>query len=235
VWVTSYLANSAGYAYSQAGVLDFTVTPSMIPPTIPIQLNTSSFAAVAPGLAKAHPNAAMLLQFNAQPTPVSTRASTAGMNVTLTFAAEFKVRLANGSDTPAFTLNTTTLAKGDVRCAQNISTKVWSVRFNLTEVALELVLHSTEFGPVDASSLQMLVDYVVQGIVLPQLNHAGSKGIPIPVVDGVQFVNPEIVFGPDWVRVDTDVKYIPSAARTVAVGAVGAGSAGAVAVAIATL
>lgn len=212
VWVTTFLADSAGYVYGQAGVLDFTITNKMIPAAIPIQLNTSSFAAVAPGLAKAHPNAAMVLEFNALPTPVNTSASTKGLNITLQFAADFLVVLPNGTKAPAFELNTTTIAAGDVTCAQNVSTNVWSVRFNLTEVSLGLTLRKSEYGPVDAASLQELVDFVVQGILLPQLNSAGAKGIPIPMVDGVQFVNPEIVFGEDWVRVDTDIRYNTTAA-----------------------
>ena len=73
------------------------------------------------------------------------------------------------------------------------------------------MLHSSQYGPVDAASLQMLVDFVVQGVLLPQLNHAGSKGIPIPMIDGVQFIRPEIVFGPNWVRVDTDINYTAAA------------------------
>jgi len=219
IWITTFLADSAGYAYQLAGVLDFTITNSMIPSTIPIQLNTSCFATVAPGLAKAHPNAGMVLQFNALPAPVNTTTNSSGLNVSLQFGAQFLVILPNGTKTPAFQLHTTTVAAGIVDCAQNVSTKGWSVRFALREVSLELKLQASQYGPVDAASLQELVDFVVQGIVLPQLNKAGAKGIPIPIVDGVQFVKPEIVFGPDWVRVDTDVSYTPTAAAATAAAA----------------
>ena len=57
------------------------VTNGMIPASIPIQLNTSYFATVAPGLAKAHPNAGMVLQFDALPAPVNTSANPSGLNV----------------------------------------------------------------------------------------------------------------------------------------------------------
>lgn len=48
MWLTDYMANSAGYVYQTAGVLHYTITPSMVPPSVPFQLNTFSFKDIIP-------------------------------------------------------------------------------------------------------------------------------------------------------------------------------------------
>jgi len=55
------------------------------------------------------------------------------------------------------------------------------------------------------------------------MNKAGAKGVPIPIIDGVQLIEPQIVLGDGVVRVDADVKYsgarrasVVSSHRTVA-------------------
>lgn len=48
MWLTDYMANSAGFVYQTAGVLHYNITPSMVPPSVPFQLNTLSFKDIIP-------------------------------------------------------------------------------------------------------------------------------------------------------------------------------------------
>ena len=64
----------------------------------------------------------------------------------LQFNAQFLVLAKNGTKIPAFALHTETVAAGDLTCAQNTSTKVWAVRFNLTEVSLNVTLKESAYG-----------------------------------------------------------------------------------------
>ena len=48
MWLTDYMADTAGFVYQTAGLLHYTITPSMVPPSLPFHLNTSSFRAILP-------------------------------------------------------------------------------------------------------------------------------------------------------------------------------------------
>jgi hypothetical protein len=51
-----------------------------------------------------------------------------------------------------------------------------------------------------------------QDFQIPSMNKAGNAGLPLPMVDGIAFVDPELVLGQGFIRVDTDVTYTPGAA-----------------------
>lgn len=48
IWLTDYIADTAGYVYQAAGALQYTITADMVSPSSPIQLNTSSFCDLIP-------------------------------------------------------------------------------------------------------------------------------------------------------------------------------------------
>ncbi|XP_020623249.1 bactericidal permeability-increasing protein-like [Orbicella faveolata] len=52
VWVTDYLLNTAGLVYQDAGILNETVTPSMLPPNFSYPLNTNTFKLIIPKVSK---------------------------------------------------------------------------------------------------------------------------------------------------------------------------------------
>lgn len=222
VWVTGFLAETAGEAYQEAGVLDIGVPASKIPPTIPIQLNTSSFAIMAPALQKKYPNMAMYLALRARTAPVRTRIVPGELNATLLFDCDFFV--VNGTDNstvtarsqhghstatahhiPVFSLNTTAQAAGSVNCTTTGGTT--ALHFSTTFLEVAVSLTQTEIGAFDPSPLQTLINFVFEGVLLPQINKAGATGIPIPTLPGVALLKPEIVLGVGYVRIDADIKY----------------------------
>ena len=46
------MADTAGFVYQTAGLMHYTITPTMIPPSLPFQLNTSSFKDIVPQVTK---------------------------------------------------------------------------------------------------------------------------------------------------------------------------------------
>lgn len=46
-----------------------------------------------------------------------------------------------------------------------------------------------------------------QAFLLPELNKHIEKGFPLPIVDGVSFVNPEVKFADSYLYIGTDVHY----------------------------
>jgi hypothetical protein len=57
--------------------------------------------------------------------------------------------------------------------------------------------------------------YVTQGLLIPAINKAGAAGLPLPTVNGITFVNPELVLGDGYIQIATDVTYSPSSSKRV--------------------
>merc|ERR1712146_481278 len=72
---------------------------------------------------------------------------------------------------------------------------------------------NTTVGPVNVDGLTSIINTFVNIFLLPGLNKHIAKGFPLPTVDGISFVNPEIKFAMDYVYVGTDIKYTPTAKR----------------------
>ena len=82
IWLTTYIANTAGIVYEEAGELKTQITPDEVPSSIPIKLNTNSFKALIPGLYNKYPGMNMTLFLNATTPPVLT-VDPKGANVTV--------------------------------------------------------------------------------------------------------------------------------------------------------
>jgi hypothetical protein len=52
-----------------------------------------------------------------------------------------------------------------------------------------------------------------QAFLLPGLNKHIEKGFPLPIIDDVSFVNPEVKFAQGYIYIGTDVNYTPSATK----------------------
>eukprot|EP00040_Diaphanoeca_grandis_P039820 m.260246 g.260246 ORF g.260246 m.260246 type:complete len:501 (-) comp39536_c0_seq1:138-1640(-) len=207
VFVTDYAAETAVIAYQKAGVLDFTITPSMVPPSIPIQLNTSDFQLIAPQMAAKYPNHAMEMELEATSFPADITTNSSGIDVRLNFLSNFFVLngTTNVTAIPAFTLNTTVYAAGFANCTSVTGSS--TLHFSVKVLKLELAVVSSNFGPVEASGVQVLVNFAVDELLIPQINKAGATGIRIPTVDGLIFMQPQITFGDGFIRVETDIRY----------------------------
>lgn len=63
--VSNYMANSAFYVLYKSKMLSGVVTPSMLPPSVPLKLNTTFFKSFLPALYNAFPNRAFDLVVSA--------------------------------------------------------------------------------------------------------------------------------------------------------------------------
>ncbi|WP_411026651.1 hypothetical protein, partial [Salmonella sp. s54395] len=85
MWMTDFVANSAGYVLQNAGYFHYNVTQDKIPAGSDISLNTSQFALkfLIPQLSKLYPDMMMQLNLNmTQPPDVSISPDTVGSTVT---------------------------------------------------------------------------------------------------------------------------------------------------------
>ncbi|KAL9983277.1 hypothetical protein ACROYT_G005423 [Oculina patagonica] len=205
VWVTDYILNTAGLVYQDAGILNETVTPSMLPPNFSYPLNTNTFKLIIPKLYQMYPNRPMKLEASSTKRPtVST--TPAGVALSITGQVESYVQLENGSFVYTFTmgLNISALAKVAVR-KNNVTGHVDTVK-----VKVSLIKSAIGDITIDMKLLQFVLDAFADNIIVKQLNKIGDIGFPLPVVDGIEVVNAEVMPGQSFNLIAADVNYSPS-------------------------
>ncbi|KAJ7390728.1 hypothetical protein OS493_022809 [Desmophyllum pertusum] len=205
VWVTDYLLNTAGLVFQDAGVLNETVTPSRLPPNFSYPLNTNTFKLIIPKLYQMYPNRPMkLVAYSTQRPKVST--TSAGVDLSITGQVESYVQLENGSFVYTFTmgLNISALAKVAVR-ENNITGHVDTVK-----VGVSLIKSAIGDITIDMKLLQFVLDAFADKIIVKQLNEIGDIGFPLPVVNGIQVINAQVMPGQNFNLIATDVKYSPT-------------------------
>lgn len=66
---SEWLLYTAGWTYFTAGSFQTNISASQVPPDAPVQLNTTSFCVIAPGLCTKYPNMLMALHIEAMEAP----------------------------------------------------------------------------------------------------------------------------------------------------------------------
>lgn len=175
----------------------------MVPPNSPIQLNTTDWKSVIPQLYQKFPNLLMQASVVATSAPlVSFEATGSVVNGIGDILVE--VVETNGTVAPAFILTV------KLSCEGNAYIDGLRIYGNLTYVSDTVTLKESFIGPFDPTSVNTLVAYFLQNGVIPYLNGFIEKGINIPMLNGVQFVNPTIGHGDGYLFVSTDLLYTGS-------------------------
>ena len=212
IWLTTYIANTAGIVYTDAGKLHVRITPDEVPPNIPIKLNTSSFKLIIPSLYTKYPNMNMTLLLHATKPPVMT-VDPKGANVTVFGDVDVCVYDTehNNVVTPAFNLSVIVYTNATLGVKEEGKTPYIIGKANFIGANFSLIYSS--IGNFNAKLLQEAVNFLCEGFVIKELNKYGAAGLEIPLIDGVQLINPEIKLGNQYIMVDTDINYKPSAEK----------------------
>eukprot|EP00118_Oscarella_pearsei_P000198 m.4415 g.4415 ORF g.4415 m.4415 type:complete len:501 (+) comp10700_c0_seq1:23-1525(+) len=207
VWLTDYLFNTAGYVYQEAGVLQGNITQKMIPSGAPLSLNTSSFKLIIPALYEKYPNKAMQILVSATSAPY-VNTTTSYINLTAPCEVVAYVFTDEKTLVDVFTLGVTMHATVHVYLRQNGSKEI--VCANATYLRSDISLIKSNIGTFKVIGLEFAVNALCELGLIPFLNQYGAVGFPIPVVDGITFVDPKLDLGNGYIQVSTDLKYTPS-------------------------
>ena len=203
--IDEYVLDSAGYVYQQGNVLQTVITQKDIPSTIPIKLNTASFKVSIPQLYNAFPDQDMELGVASTAAPTAVVTSANGVNITWHGDVDVRVLFANGTSTSAFVIGADAATDAQAWITGTV------LNFKLGFVHADLRLESTHIGNLNVSSYTPLVNDLLSEIVVPLINQiVAGKGLPIPTVDGLTFVNPEVKFSDGFLFVATNINYNPS-------------------------
>jgi len=204
MFVSDYVANSAGFVYTNAGVLQQVVNDRDLPSSVPVRLNTSSFEELIPNIYTKYPNMLMkLVIYEDKTTPPVAKFSKDGILITARGAIDVQV-ITKAANISAFVLGVVAYADGKAYLVNQ------TLKANLKYLKSELSLRKTDIGDVDVSTLQQLVDVLIDQGVTPLANKYLNNGFPIPAVEGVTFVNPILGYGDDFISIICDLHYKPT-------------------------
>ncbi|XP_069740900.1 bactericidal permeability-increasing protein-like [Narcine bancroftii] len=205
--ISDFLANSAGFVYHEAGILQKSITDDMIPSSSFIRLNTKSFSTIIPGLNKLYPNMNMTMKLYSTRPPVL-KATTNNLTVEAFGNIDVFAILPNRSLASLFVLN---LDAG-------VSAQVAIVGMKLTGSIklnqLKLSLVNSRVGPVPVSGLQLIMKIAISAAVLPKVNERLANGVPLPSVKTLKFINPKVMVRQNILVIATDLQYIKSSRYT---------------------
>ncbi|XP_055520944.1 bactericidal permeability-increasing protein-like [Leucoraja erinacea] len=202
--ISDFLANSAGFVYYEAGILQMKITDKMIPTTSPIRLNTKSFSVIVPRLAKLYPNMPIELRLRATRSPVLQAAKNL-IDVQAFGALEVCAVQPDSTLASLFVLNIQASVSAHVHIAQ--MKLIGSLELN----SLKLTLDRTNIGPVPVASLQMAMNVAINNVVLPGVNVKLAKGVPLPLpnVKHLDLIDPSLDVNKNILVIATDVRYRP--------------------------
>ncbi|KAM9682297.1 lipopolysaccharide-binding protein isoform 1-T1 [Dama dama] len=181
--ISDYAFNTASLVYHKAGFLNFTITDDMIPPDSTIRLNTKSFRAFVPRIARLYPNTNLELQgavisapcLNFTPGNLSTAAQ---------MEIEAFVLLPNSVKEPVFRLGVAT----------NVSAML---TFNTSKITgflepgkIQVELKESKVGRFSAELLEALLNYYLLNNFYPKINDKLAEGFPLPLLKRIQLSDP---------------------------------------------
>ncbi|XP_072094817.1 bactericidal permeability-increasing protein-like [Mobula birostris] len=199
--ISDFLANSAGFVFHEAGALQIKVTDGMIPKNSPFRLNTKSFGIIMPQLEKLYPNMNMIMNLHTTKPPVLRAAN----DITLQAlgALDVSAIFPNSSLVSLFVLNI------DTSISVRMNVLGMKVVGSVTLNRLGLTAGHSKVGPVPVEGLELLIKIVVRAVVLPKVNEKLARGVPLPSIKNLDFVNPVLTVNQNILVIATDIRYRP--------------------------
>lgn len=200
IGVSAFTINSAAFVYNTAGALSLYITDDMIPQASPIRLNTRTFGAFIPQVAKRFPGLMMKLLVKTAKNPVVTfEPNNVTVQATSTVTA-YAIQ-PNTTLSPLFVLNLET----------SVSARVFVSGMRLAGAVtlnkMALTLRTSYVGEFQVRSLDNIFQVVLKVVVIPQLNVQLAKGYPLPTLGKMKLVNTELQVLKDYMLVGTDVQF----------------------------
>ncbi|KAM9361567.1 bactericidal permeability-increasing protein [Symphorus nematophorus] len=200
IGVSAFTTNSAAFVYNKAGALSLSITDDMIPQGSPIRLNTRTFGAFIPQVAKLYPGLMMKLLVRTVKNPVITFAPN-NMTVQASCTVTAYAIQPNATLTPLFILNLETSVSAQVFVSG--TRLAGAVRLN----KMDLTLGTSYVGEFQVKSLDSVFQMVLKLVVIPKLNVQLGKGYPLPTLGKMKLVNTQLQVLKDYMLIGTDVQF----------------------------
>uniref|UniRef100_A0A8C4FBY5 Bactericidal permeability-increasing protein n=1 Tax=Dicentrarchus labrax TaxID=13489 RepID=A0A8C4FBY5_DICLA len=200
IGVSAFTTNSAAFVYNKAGALSLAITDDMIPQSSPIRLNTRTFGAFIPQIAKRFPGLMMKLLVKTVKDPIITF-ETNNMTVQAIGTVTAYAIQPNATLSPLFVLNMDT----------SVSARVYVSGVKLAGAVtlnkMDLTLGTSYVGDFQVGSLDNILQMVLKVVVIPKLNVQLAKGYPLPTLGKMKLVNTQLQVLKDYMLIGTDVQF----------------------------
>jgi len=190
------------YTLYKTGVLDYSIDERTEAPGLP-KFNTNSFEFLIPSLYFKYPGYNMTATFVPQKSPlfIIDGGNSDSFNISAQYSGTFNVITKDGV-VEAFTLGISINAYGLIYLLSN------TVRCKLNTALVGLTLISSNIGTFSPSALEVVINSEMVSTVIPEINNGTlATGIAIPVIDGIQLVNPSIESAVGYFTLSADFKY----------------------------
>ena len=209
--LSQFSLESLGWTMWRVGALASVVPHTILPPSFPIQLNTTDVALLAPGLASAFPHQWMQLDVgllapptaNVSAAAAAAAASEGGLSLAAPLSIAFQALPPTGPPQTAFTLG----CPLGLAVSLGIGGGGSNITANVTTAACQLTVTNSSVGTVDAGGLALLVDFVLTDFLLPLANAVLNVGFPLPSLDGLQLSGASIFYATGFAGVCTNFSY----------------------------
>lgn len=200
--IDQYVANSALWNVQNLGLLDFTITNSMIPPTVPFHLTTDSFKGVFPALFEKYGSADIEWDIDPRAVPTVTIDPKKKILLTTGFGQAWNVITKDGKS-EALKLDMTLYFGIDL----NVDGDSPAIHGSVTTLVFDISVENTNIGPVNVTPLNGLFNSLFGGIIKGMVDGALKTGLPLPVVKGISLTNTELILNEGYVTLESDIKY----------------------------
>jgi len=200
--IAQYTPDSAGFALWKAGDLTFQVDDSKIPKESPIRFNTDSFQFIVPELFNKFGSKNLSAITDPIKSPIINFGAGGVVAISLPYELKMFVDVSSTNKTYVFNVGVNIDTTGKVSMSNQM------IQVNLTYANISLYLIESKIGPIDIAPLKDIA-LLVTSYMIPFANQYLSKGIPLPIIKGVTFINPYLGFGNGFIFVNTDVHYTP--------------------------
>ena len=210
--ISSYPANTAAYVFYEEGFLHFNKTPADLLPAnknIPtIGITTVLFQDLIPAFYNKYPDMNITLNMYAtsppflKVTPGEARLQGSGV-------IEVAVYDTNCDNAVVHAFSLEVDGSTEVKVGLHQTAGATNVTGEVESLDLEVTVQDTEIGPINATRITDLIQLLVDSLALPLVNGVANVGWPIPVIDGVELVDSEIILGDGYILIGTDVNYQP--------------------------
>jgi len=203
IFASEFSAESFGFACVKTGLTEMLVTKDMAPTAAQAFFVTDFYQQYAPGLVDIYgsgKDVALFLAIHQSPDIFLTQAK----GVDLKAGVEMTVRCQNtsGMFEDAFTV----LLTCDVAAVANVNGTI--ISGELTDVSATATLVSTHVGNVDVNGFNDLIQFALT-VGVDAVNTILAKGTPLPSMQGLDFIEPSILYRDGYLIVTTDIKFTP--------------------------
>jgi len=136
--------------------------------------------------------------------------TSAGLSLLIEGQVQCYVQLKNGSYVYTLTMGT------NISSLAKVGVKDGNITAHVNSVKIQVKLIDSAIGKISIETklLQFLLDAFADRIIVNQLNKIAEVGFPLPMVDGIQIMNAEVMSGQGFNMVAADIKYEPTKTET---------------------